>query len=210
MRAPAQLLGPLMLFLSGTRFDILMIQYPSSLSKSQGERVSITCRANQGISYNLNWYQQKPWQAAKLLIYYISSLESRVPTRFSGSGSGTDYTLTFSRLEPEDVATYFCQQYYSYPPTVIQAMTKASQGNRSVRLGCPSCSSCCLHLLKDYSEALGSQAHWDVVLGSEKVLCTLFLCPCQPQHSPIRSDPHEWMSLKVCMPCSVQYCSSSL
>ncbi|MBZ3883700.1 Ig kappa chain V-I region Walker [Sciurus carolinensis] len=132
---------------SGARCDILMTQSPSSLSKSQGERVSITCRASQGISSYLNWYQQKPGQAPKHLIYGANNLESGVPTRFSGSGSGTDYTLTISSLEPDDVGTYFCQQGYSSPPTVIQAMTKTSQGSRSVRLGCLSCSSCCLHLL---------------------------------------------------------------
>ncbi|MBZ3890010.1 Ig kappa chain V-ID region 16 [Sciurus carolinensis] len=93
-----------------------MTQSPTSLFKSQVERVSITCRVSQGISSYLNWYQQKPGQAPKLLIYHANSLHSGVPSRFSGSGSGTDYTLTISRLETEDVATYFSQQHNSYRP----------------------------------------------------------------------------------------------
>nr|7TN9_N Chain N, REGN3479 light chain [Mus musculus]7TN9_P Chain P, REGN3479 light chain [Mus musculus]7TN9_R Chain R, REGN3479 light chain [Mus musculus] len=93
--------------------DIQMTQSPSSLSASVGDRVTITCRASQSISSFLNWYQQKPGKAPKLLIYAASSLQSGVPSRFSGSGSGTDFTLTISSLQPEDFATYYCQQSYS-------------------------------------------------------------------------------------------------
>ncbi|PNJ03873.1 IGKV1D-17 isoform 1, partial [Pongo abelii] len=114
-RVPAQLLGLLLLWLPGARCDIQMTQSPSSLSASVGDRVTITCRASQGISDDLAWHQQKPGKAPKLLIYAASSLQSGVPSRFSGSESGTEFTLTISSLQPEDFATYYCQQYNSYP-----------------------------------------------------------------------------------------------
>nr|6KN9_D Chain D, scFv [Homo sapiens]6KN9_E Chain E, scFv [Homo sapiens]6KN9_F Chain F, scFv [Homo sapiens] len=95
--------------------DIQMTQSPSSLSASVGDRVTITCRASQSVSSAVAWYQQKPGKAPKLLIYSASSLYSGVPSRFSGSRSGTDFTLTISSLQPEDFATYYCQQYgYHY------------------------------------------------------------------------------------------------
>ncbi|CAO2605255.1 Immunoglobulin kappa variable 4-1 [Lemmus lemmus] len=106
-----------------------MTQSPASLSVSLGDTVTMTCQASENIYTSENignrlaWYQQKPGNPPKLLIYYATSLESGVPSRFSGSGSGTDFTLTVSSLQPEDVATYYCQQYGSTPPTVIQAMT---------------------------------------------------------------------------------------
>uniref|UniRef100_A0A8D2IMT8 Ig-like domain-containing protein n=1 Tax=Urocitellus parryii TaxID=9999 RepID=A0A8D2IMT8_UROPR len=128
MRAPAQPLGLLLLCLPGVRCDIMMTQSPSSLHVSRGDRVTITCRASQNINSWLAWYQQKPGRAPKLLIYGASNLQPGVPSRFSGSGSGTDFTLTISSLEPEDFGTYYCQQYNGSPPTVIEAITKTSQG----------------------------------------------------------------------------------
>nr|8HN6_B Chain B, Light chain of monoclonal antibody 3G10 [Homo sapiens]8HN6_D Chain D, Light chain of monoclonal antibody 3G10 [Homo sapiens] len=95
--------------------DIQLTQFPFSLSASVGDRVTITCRASQGISTYLAWYQQKPGRAPKLLIYAASTLQSGVPSRFSGSGSGTEFTLTISSLQPEDFATYYCQLLNSYP-----------------------------------------------------------------------------------------------
>uniref|UniRef100_A0A671EPS6 Ig-like domain-containing protein n=1 Tax=Rhinolophus ferrumequinum TaxID=59479 RepID=A0A671EPS6_RHIFE len=106
---------------SGARCDIQMTQSPSSVSASLGDSVTITCRASQGISNELSWYQHKPGTAPKLLIYGANSLQTGVPSRFSGQGSGTAFTLTISSLRPEDVATYYCLQDYSTPFTVLQA-----------------------------------------------------------------------------------------
>ncbi|KAL1763306.1 immunoglobulin kappa light chain [Sigmodon hispidus] len=96
-----------------------MTQSPSSLPASLGDKVTITCRASESISNALNWYQQKPGKAPELLMYFTDKLENGVPSRFSGSGSRTDYSLTINSLESEDTADYFCQQGYDYPPTMI-------------------------------------------------------------------------------------------
>uniref|UniRef100_UPI003590304E 602 single chain fragment variable n=1 Tax=Homo sapiens TaxID=9606 RepID=UPI003590304E len=97
--------------------DIQVTQSPSSLSVSLGDRVTITCKASKDIYNRLAWYQQKPGNAPRLLISGATSLETGVPSRFSGSGSGKDYTLTITSLQTEDVATYYCQQFWGTPYT---------------------------------------------------------------------------------------------
>ncbi|KAL1764666.1 Ig kappa chain V-I region Walker [Sigmodon hispidus] len=123
MRAPAQILGILLLWFPGTICDIQMTQSPTSLSAFLGDKVTITCQASESIGYALNWYQQKPGKAPQLLIYVADSLSDGVPSRFSGSGSGTDFSLTINSLESDDVADYFCLQNAKLPPTVIQVIT---------------------------------------------------------------------------------------
>nr|ADB65760.1 single-chain variable fragment scFv C4 [synthetic construct] len=96
--------------------DIELTQSPAIMSASPGEKVTITCSASSSVSY-MHWFQQKPGTSPKLWIYSTSNLASGVPARFSGSGSGTSYSLTISRMEAEDAATYYCQQWSSYPWT---------------------------------------------------------------------------------------------
>uniref|UniRef100_G1TEC1 Ig-like domain-containing protein n=1 Tax=Oryctolagus cuniculus TaxID=9986 RepID=G1TEC1_RABIT len=142
---PTQLLGLLLLWLPGARCAYDMTQTPASVEVAVGGTVTIKCQASEDIYSLLAWYQQKPGQPPKLLIYSASTLASGVPSRFKGSGSGTEFTLTINGVQCDDAATYYCQGgYYSgsgTDTTVFQALTKTSQESRSVRLGCPSWSS---------------------------------------------------------------------
>ena len=102
----------------GSRGEIVLTQFPTTTAASPGEKVTITCSVSSSINSNyLHWYQQKPGSSPKLLIYSTSNLASGVPGRFSGSGSGTSYSLTISTMEVEDAATYYCQQGSSSPST---------------------------------------------------------------------------------------------
>uniref|UniRef100_A0A2K6KCI9 Ig-like domain-containing protein n=1 Tax=Rhinopithecus bieti TaxID=61621 RepID=A0A2K6KCI9_RHIBE len=126
-RFPAQLLGLLMLWVPGSSGDIAMTQTPLSLPVTPGEPASISCRSSQSLLHSdgktyLNWYLQKPGQSPQLPIYTVSNQASGVQERFSGSGSGTDFTLKISRVEAEDVGVYYCMQDTQIPPIVIQPL----------------------------------------------------------------------------------------
>nr|P01618.1 RecName: Full=Ig kappa chain V region GOM [Canis lupus familiaris] len=100
--------------------DIVMTQTPLSLSVSPGEPASISCRSSQSNLDYLNWYLQKAGQSPRLLPEQDSQRASGVPDRFSGSGSGTDFTLRIGRVEAEDAGIYYCMQRSFYPYTFGQ------------------------------------------------------------------------------------------
>uniref|UniRef100_A0A4W5JUK6 Ig-like domain-containing protein n=1 Tax=Hucho hucho TaxID=62062 RepID=A0A4W5JUK6_9TELE len=92
-------------------------QTPAVKAVLPGQSVSLNCKTSSNVYANnyLAWYQQKPGEAPKLLIYYTSTLhtlQSGTPSRFSGSGSGSDFTLTISGVQAEDRGDYFCQSFH--------------------------------------------------------------------------------------------------
>ena len=74
--------------IAGVDGDIVMTQSQKFMSTSVGDRVSVTCKASQNVGTNVAWYQQKPGQSPKALIYWASNWYTGVPDRFTGSGSG--------------------------------------------------------------------------------------------------------------------------
>nr|3IY2_A Chain A, Antibody 6, light chain [Mus musculus] len=95
----------------------LMTQIPASLSASVGETVTITCRATKNIYSYLAWYQQKQGKSPQVLVHNAKTLTEGVPSRFSGSGSGTQFSLKINSLQPEDFGSYYCQHHYATPYT---------------------------------------------------------------------------------------------
>uniref|UniRef100_A0A671KID3 Ig-like domain-containing protein n=1 Tax=Sinocyclocheilus anshuiensis TaxID=1608454 RepID=A0A671KID3_9TELE len=83
-----------------------------SITAAEGQNVRIKCKTSSSAYWGdrLSWYLQKPGEAPKLLIYRATSRNTGTPSRFSGSGSHTDFTLTISGTE--DTGDYYCQSYH--------------------------------------------------------------------------------------------------
>ncbi|MGH0173968.1 UNVERIFIED_CONTAM: hypothetical protein FKN15_066730 [Acipenser sinensis] len=108
---------PHYLLFSESSGQITVTQTPAVKSVLPGDTVALSCKTSSAVYTSSNYhflasYQQKPGEAPKLLIYAASTLQSGIPTRFSGSGSGTDFTLIISGIQAEDAGDYYCQSYH--------------------------------------------------------------------------------------------------
>ncbi|NXL15892.1 LV1 protein, partial [Setophaga kirtlandii] len=84
-----------------------LTQQPLEISAKVGDAVRITCSG--GSSNYYGWYQQKiPGSGPVTVIYDNTNRPSGIPSRFSGSASGSTATLTITGVQAEDEAVYFC------------------------------------------------------------------------------------------------------
>uniref|UniRef100_A0AAZ3Q2T9 Ig-like domain-containing protein n=1 Tax=Oncorhynchus tshawytscha TaxID=74940 RepID=A0AAZ3Q2T9_ONCTS len=101
----------------------IVTQTPAVKAVLPGQSVSLNCKISSNVHGNnyLAWYQQKPGgkpgSIPELLVYQGSTINSGTPSRFSGSGSGSNFTLTISGVQAEDAGDYYCQSLH-YPNSV--------------------------------------------------------------------------------------------
>ncbi|XP_055653868.1 immunoglobulin lambda-1 light chain isoform X3 [Falco peregrinus] len=95
---------------------------PPSVSANPGQSVQITCSG--GDSNYYGWYQQKvPGTGPVTVIYNNNNRPSGIPSRFSGSLSGSTATLTITGVQAKDEAVCFCGGYDSSSGGIFGAGT---------------------------------------------------------------------------------------
>uniref|UniRef100_A0A8C6TVW9 Ig-like domain-containing protein n=1 Tax=Neogobius melanostomus TaxID=47308 RepID=A0A8C6TVW9_9GOBI len=100
--------------------EILLTQTPAAAAVERGASVSVRCQSSSSVGNALAWYLQKGTESPELLIHSATTRHTGVSSRFSGSGSGSDYSdysLTISGFEAKDEGVYYCQQWGSTPFT---------------------------------------------------------------------------------------------
>uniref|UniRef100_A0A673M1I5 Ig-like domain-containing protein n=1 Tax=Sinocyclocheilus rhinocerous TaxID=307959 RepID=A0A673M1I5_9TELE len=91
---------------SKCRGQITVTQSPSITAAQPGQEVRINCKTSSSV---YSGDRLKPGEAPKLLIYRATSRNTGTPSRFSGSGSNSDFSLTIRGVQTEDTGDYYCQ-----------------------------------------------------------------------------------------------------
>ncbi|KAM9371579.1 immunoglobulin lambda-1 light chain-like [Phaethornis superciliosus] len=112
---------------SGSLVQAALTQTPSELSVTPGETVRITCS---GGTNSYGWFQQKVSGSAPVSIIYANNIRpSNIPSRFSGSLSGSTATLTITGVQAEDEGVYYCGNWDNSigAATVTQSNVEVTQ-----------------------------------------------------------------------------------
>ncbi|XP_027527823.1 LOW QUALITY PROTEIN: immunoglobulin lambda-1 light chain-like [Neopelma chrysocephalum] len=98
---------------SGSLVQAVLTQSPP-MSVKVGDTVKITCSGSSSSWAYAGWYQYQyqyqyyPGSAPITVMYQSTNRPSNIPSRFSGSRSGSTATLTITGVQAEDEAVYFC------------------------------------------------------------------------------------------------------
>uniref|UniRef100_A0A8B9UHB3 Ig-like domain-containing protein n=1 Tax=Anas zonorhyncha TaxID=75864 RepID=A0A8B9UHB3_9AVES len=104
-------------------------------SVNLGRTVQITCSGSSS-GYYYGWYQKKtPGTGPVTVIYSNNQRPSGIPSRFSGSLSGSTNTLTITGIQTEDEAVYYCGSRDSSACHILGTLGWALQGQGALQEG---------------------------------------------------------------------------
>ena len=107
---------------SENRGQVVVTQTTTVKTVSVGHSSTFSCKTSSAensdiYGQGMACYQHEPREAPKYLVYLAKTIQSWTPSRFSGSGFGSDFTLTINGVQAEDTGDYKCQSLH-YPNSV--------------------------------------------------------------------------------------------